>query len=140
MPADDYKLTTLHRFSTPAACRSTCSVRLCRRCAEGDLQVTEWCQTGARAWRILWSAKESFVKMDGRGLGYGISSVNLAAMLPMRADCVEVLDGISYMTRAFEQYTLAGCVHKRTEIPVYVFSEMELLDRVTGNGRKGTDK
>lgn len=93
-----------------------------------------------RQMRFLWSVKESVVKMDGRGLGCGMNSVNLAELLPMQEDCVEVLAGISYMVGASEQYTLAGCVHKQTEIPVYVLSELELLDRVTGNGRKGTDK
>ena len=33
--------------------------------------------------RFLWSMKESYVKMDGRGLGYGMDRINLASFLPV---------------------------------------------------------
>lgn len=38
-----------------------------------------------RQLRYLWSMKESFVKLDGRGLGYGMDRVNLASALPVCA-------------------------------------------------------
>lgn len=82
--------------------------------------------------RFLWSLKESYVKMDGRGLGYGLNSVNLAEMFPMQADKVEVQDNISYIAGEFERYTLAGCMRKQTEIPVHVFSETELFGIIGG--------
>lgn len=33
--------------------------------------------------QLLWSMKESYVKMDGRGLGYGVERINLAGLLPV---------------------------------------------------------
>lgn len=86
-----------------------------------------------RQLRFLWSMKESFVKMDGRGLGYGLHSVNLASVLPIQADKntdeikTAEKDGVSYMAAEYEAYTLAGCVHKQTEISVRKFSEIELF-------------
>ncbi len=77
--------------------------------------------------RFLWSLKESYVKMDGRGLGYGLNSVNLASMLPIQADSVEVQDTASCIAREYDKYTLAGYVCKQTEIPVHVLSETELF-------------
>ena len=81
-----------------------------------------------RQMRFLWSMKESFVKMDGKGLGYGMDSVNLAALLPVKSDGTGDLDGVSYTVRESAAYTLAGCVNKQTDtMPVYIFSETELM-------------
>ena len=80
-----------------------------------------------RQLRFLWSMKESFVKMDGRGLGYGIDSVNLASLLPVNSGEIKSNDGISYIAAESDSYTLAGCVQGTMEIPVHVISEAELL-------------
>ncbi len=72
--------------------------------------------------RCLWSLKEAFVKMDGRGLGYGMERVNLAPLLPLPAQSGErirrELGGTEFMICSCEHYTLAACetqIGARTE-------------------------
>lgn len=80
--------------------------------------------------RALWSLKESYVKMDGRGLGYGVDSVNLASLLPVISGRTDEKDGISYMAGTGNTYTFAGCEYKHMEIPVGVISEKELMGEI----------
>lgn len=74
--------------------------------------------------RILWSAKESIVKMEGSGLGYGMGRLNLMPLLRMCGkdapdilqapdiSCEGWLEGIGKLqlrVRRTERYTLAVC-------------------------------
>lgn len=52
--------------------------------------------------RFLWSMKEAFVKMDGRGLGYGLKKINLAALLPVK-------DGVCSQHRNYESGSGISC-------------------------------
>ena len=67
----------------------------------------------ARQFRYLWSLKEAYVKMDGRGLGYGVDRVNFAPFLPIQAKPGAPLDrtlgGAEFMLCDHEHYTLAAC-------------------------------
>lgn len=75
-----------------------------------------------RQFRYLWSLKEAYVKMDGRGLGYGLERVNFAPFLPIQAETGEPvrrrLGGAEFMACGYADYTLAACESKidtRTE-------------------------
>lgn len=75
-----------------------------------------------RQFRYLWSLKEAYVKMDGRGLGYGLERVNFAPFLPIQAETGEPvrrrLGGAEFMVCSYADYTLAACESKigtRTE-------------------------
>lgn len=74
--------------------------------------------------RLLWSAKESIVKLEGSGLGYGMGRLNLMPLLrKCAADALDIfqasdircegwLDGIGELRlhiRRTEHYTLAIC-------------------------------
>ncbi len=63
--------------------------------------------------RYLWSLKEAYVKMDGRGLGYGMDKVNFAALLPIAAEPGEyvqrMFDSVEYRICNHGAYTLAAC-------------------------------
>ena len=83
-----------------------------------------------RQLRFLWSMKESFVKMDGRGLGYGIETVNLASLLPVKAGELQSNAGTGYIAEEFETYTLAGCVQESMQMPVHIIAEAELLGKM----------
>lgn len=70
--------------------------------------------------RFLWSMKESFVKMDGRGLGYGMDRVNCASLLPVRLSpgesCVKECGSVTFWIQDQERYTLAACeINNRCE-------------------------
>lgn len=60
-----------------------------------------------RQLQILWSLKESFVKRDGRGLGYGMDRVSFARLMPFpdTGICPER----SVLWDCKESYTLAAC-------------------------------
>lgn len=66
-----------------------------------------------RQFRCLWSLKEAFVKMDGRGLGYGMDRANFAPLLPIQAEAGEPvqrkLKGAEFMVCDCGNYTLAAC-------------------------------
>lgn len=75
-----------------------------------------------RQFRCLWSLKEAFVKMDGRGLGYGMDKANFAPLLPIQTEAGESvqrkLKGAEFMICDYADYTLAACesqVGARTE-------------------------
>lgn len=63
--------------------------------------------------RYLWSLKEAFVKLDGRGLGYGMDKVNFAALLPIVAEPGEYIQrmcgSVEYRVCDCGNYTLAAC-------------------------------
>lgn len=66
-----------------------------------------------RQFRFLWSLKEAYVKMDGRGLGYGMDKVNFAPLLPIEAEPGEfvqrTLGTVEYRICDCGNYTLAAC-------------------------------
>ena len=66
-----------------------------------------------RQFRYLWSLKEAYVKMDGRGLGYGLERVNFAPLLPIQAETGapvrRTLGGAEFMVCDCVDYTLAAC-------------------------------
>ncbi len=66
-----------------------------------------------RQFRYLWSLKEAFVKMDGRGLSYGMDRANFAPFLPIQAEEGEPvrrkLGGAEFMICDYADYTLAAC-------------------------------
>lgn len=66
-----------------------------------------------RQFRYLWSLKEAFVKMDGRGLGYGMDRANFAPLLPIQAETGEParrkFGGAEFMVSDYADYTLAAC-------------------------------
>ncbi len=63
--------------------------------------------------RYLWSLKEAFVKMDGRGLGYGMDRVNFAPFLPVQTELGKPvrrnLGEAEFVICDHENYTLAAC-------------------------------
>ena len=58
-----------------------------RVCHPKEREVLDVLETEEKEqqFRYLWSLKESFVKLDGRGLGYGMERVELSALLPAEA-------------------------------------------------------
>lgn len=106
--------------------------------------------------RFLWSMKEAFVKMDGRGLGYGLRNINLAEFLPVEdgicgrsRNCGneqrspdEAAEELSFFVKAAEKYTLAMCSKRQREgQQVQILSEQELMkwfaDRYKFLGKNG---
>lgn len=84
-----------------------------RICHEEEMQIMEALTAGERSsqLRFLWSMKESFVKLDGRGLAYGMDRINLAPVLPVdpdEEDCLQV-SGLRFLIRSTGAYTLAAC-------------------------------
>lgn len=61
-----------------------------------------------RQLQILWSLKESYVKRDGRGLGFGMNRVNFAGLMPFE-DC-GICSEQSVLWDCRETYTLAACM------------------------------
>ncbi len=65
-----------------------------------------------RQFRFLWSLKESFVKMDGRGLGYGLDRLSFARLLPISLGPGKAFQGTSDPASLLlcdrESYTLAA--------------------------------
>ncbi len=61
----------------------------------------------------LWSLKEAFVKLDGRGLGYGMDKVNFAPILPIGTEPGEWIqktcEAVEYWVCDCRNYTLAAC-------------------------------
>lgn len=66
-------------------------------CHAQELQILEMLpqMERERQLRYLWSMKESFVKLDGRGLGYGMDRVNLAQALPLLSKRGQGIDRVS---------------------------------------------
>lgn len=68
-----------------------------------------------RQLRALWSMKESYVKRDGRGLGYGVEKVDFSALLPIpmteRGAEIRFVGGeeIRFLMQGTKRYTLAAC-------------------------------
>lgn len=71
-----------------------------------------------QALQILWSVKESFVKMDGRGIGYGMNQANMSgtlrqALLTSAGEpiIIEETDEkkLYFLTYCSAGYTLAAC-------------------------------
>lgn len=83
--------------------------------------------------RYLWSLKESFVKLDGRGLGYGMDRINLAPLLSSVQKEQwrrQRLDGLVYLTGRTSSCTLAACSRdERVLGQPLIFSEKELMER-----------
>lgn len=73
---------------------------------------------------ILWSAKESFVKWDGRGLAYGMNRVNLSSFLPiymMAGECRPVkLGELWFYLKKTDNYTLSACSKAKEESCVLI--------------------
>lgn len=67
----------------------------------------------AGQFRYLWSLKEAYVKMDGRGLGYGMDRANFASLLPIEAEPGEWIqktcEAVEYRVCDCGNYTLAAC-------------------------------
>jgi phosphopantetheinyl transferase len=73
---------------------------------------------------ILWSAKESIVKMDGSGLGYGLDRLNLMPLFAGKTDeglqepdtvrqyqgVIEGIGAIQLLVKTGRNYTLAACM------------------------------
>lgn len=94
-------------------------------CTEEEWRLLEGCDKSGREelLRIMWSMKESFVKRDGRGLGYGMNQADLAPYLKSypsvylakedrvrEADRQETLQKeLEYLVVKRERYTLAAC-------------------------------
>lgn len=79
--------------------------------------------------RFLWSMKEAFVKMDGRGLGYGMKNIDLSGILPMQeGKWKSAGDGGCFMVKTGTDYTLAVCREKKGDWkePV-ILKERELI-------------
>lgn len=87
--------------------------------------------------QYLWSVKEAFVKMNGRGLGYGMKNINLAEFLPMMADdFIYGNDDVSFAVKSGNAYTLAVCGKKHDVCKnVTVLKEKELSEWIK-KGRK----
>ena len=68
---------------------------------------------------ILWSAKESFVKWDGRGLAYGMNRVNLSSFLPIHMRAGEYrqveLGELWFYLKKTDNYTLSACSKEKEE-------------------------
>lgn len=58
--------------------------------------------------QILWSLKESYVKRDGRGLGYGMDRVSFAELMPFAA--AGICPERALLWNCAETYTLAACL------------------------------
>lgn len=70
-------------------------------------------ESRVRQFRFLWSLKEAYVKMDGRGLGYGLDRVNLSSLLPIQVSA-EGSFGCAFgqeefLVREYGNFTLAAC-------------------------------
>jgi 4'-phosphopantetheinyl transferase len=65
--------------------------------------------------RILWSLKESFVKRDGRGLGYGMDRIDLSKRMPF--EMAGAAPELSLWWKHTERFTLAVCAQQqRTDV------------------------
>lgn len=66
-----------------------------------------------RQFRFLWSLKEAFVKLDGRGLGYGMDRADFASLLPIETEPGRFVYGTVGSVECGiceqENYTLAAC-------------------------------
>ncbi len=102
--------------------------------------------------QMLWPLKESFVKMDGGGLGFGMERVNLTGILKkdilrepnrklkseellqlyaLQTESYEVQIGVS----GYENFHLAVCLSGREEnaVPVYRITETMIYELLTGD-------
>ena len=118
----------------------------------------EECQ---RQLRLLWSLKESFVKLDGRGLGYGMDRIDLSGFLPIKVSGIYDKEetafrdsGIynkeetafrgsgmynkeetAFRIAEYDAYTLAACSKDDRILDVKCISEQELLEKIEGEER-----
>lgn len=83
-----------------------------------------------RQLRLLWSLKESFVKLDGRGLGYGLERIDLSEFLPMDMAGIYNKEEIAFRIAEHSSYTLAACSTDQMVLePIQIISEQELLEQ-----------
>lgn len=82
-----------------------------------------------RQLRFLWSMKESFVKLDGRGLGYGMDRIDLSQLLPITpAGFYEKEGGPAFRVAEQAEYTFAACSTKKEMLEeMEIISERELV-------------
>lgn len=84
--------------------------------------------------RLLWSMKEAFVKLDGRGLGYGLKNVDLSDLMPIPDSSWQKNGaGLQFFGKLSGQYTLATCEHRlepSEKKAVQVVSEQSLTEAV----------
>lgn len=88
-----------------------------------------------RQLRLLWSLKESFVKLDGRGLGYGMDRINLAEFLPIKVSGIYNKEETAFLAAEYDAYTLAACSKDDKVLDVKCISEQELLEKIEGEER-----
>jgi phosphopantetheinyl transferase len=75
--------------------------------------------------QILWSLKESFVKRDGRGLGYGMETIDLSDLMPFPQQGQSEEQGLWW--NAADNYTIAVCTPQKIET-VICMGEQQLMD------------
>lgn len=83
-------------------------------CHEEELAALKRMEASERCeWlRYLWSLKESYVKFDGRGLGYGMNRVNFSDMLEAAA-CERELPLLLRFEKEMSDATILHCMVKR---------------------------
>lgn len=101
-----------------------------------------------RQLRLLWSLKESFVKLDGRGLGYGMDRIDLSGFLPIKSSGIYNKEETAFRVSGIynkeetvfqiaesDTYTLAACSKDHRMLDVKCISEQELLEKIEGEER-----
>lgn len=87
-----------------------------------------------RQLQILWSLKESYVKRNGRGLGYGMERINFAELMPFGRTGISVEQSVLWDWE--ESYTMAASIGRRAfaagllsggELTIRRISERELF-------------
>lgn len=99
-------------------------------CCEQELQVLLELPSklAAEQLRILWSMKEAFVKMDGRGLGYGLKNLDLSVLLPVTEQEWQRSGKTCFFEgKRAEHYTLVCCSRKKTKENIVTLTEQELI-------------
>ena len=84
--------------------------------------------------QILWSLKESLVKLNGRGIGYGLKNIDLSEFLPIIDGKHQILIQMepgqyTVCVQTDENYTLAACTASHmciTDMNVEKVTENEL--------------
>ena len=109
--------------------RENLARRVCHR-EEWKILETLPVQEREEQLHALWSMKESFVKMDGRGMGYGMERINLASLLPVSPEKEQaiVMEGkLRFLLQGYDTYTLAACMQEEPG-EICQVTEKELFD------------
>lgn len=99
-------------------------------CCEQELEVLLKLPSkqAAEQLRMLWSMKEAFVKMDGRGLGYGLKNLDLSSFLPiMEQNWQNSVKDCFFEGKRAENYTLVCCSREKAKENIMTLSEQELI-------------